>query len=611
MKKKFISFMVSASMFFGILSANAVSISFVDLEQSDKTSDIDEIGQTEETNLYEEVFNSEIIEIQNDEIYIDKNSLEINANSSEATDYGIMTTAVEDGTLEYVKTVSGHSYTAFIRYDGANMYWSKSTGYDTKYEPYINVPENKNASCPHSSYGSRTAEKVPIFENIYLSRGSILYFHLNGSSCSHSGSTATLYLSDAHSSPVSYNSDNQKYDIGTMVVTSGQNASGTDFWYTIHKSGYYTVDAIGKATACSRSYGHGIYMNQTYYIYRYKYSISYNLNNGSLSKTNPTYYYEEDEDIVLNNPTKTGYTFLGWTGSNGSTASTNVVIPGGSMGNRTYTANWKINQYPVTYIDLAPDSEELGRTTRYVNWNSSVRGSDLGSNIAENVYYNGYYYASDTTATVTTEGAIVYRKFEATNIDKEVNLNWNDNNDKDDVRPDKYTLKLKQNGKVIKEVELPSSQTNYTFTNLPKYDSNGNKYEYSFDASASDRYKTRFDDNGNIIEDYQPASFSVIIPKQIVLDGNTGKADYTVSVNGVFYYNDTLTVKPKSSFIMTDRSDISTMKVNVNQIKIGFIKEDDVSNGCIANGSVQTDKANFAGLWNGTFNFDIKFVIKN
>lgn len=303
---------------------------------------------------------------------------------------------------------------------------------------------------------------------------------------------------------------------------------------------------------------------------------------------------------------------MGWTGSNGATPQTNVTIDGGSYGNRTYIANWKLNQYPVTYIDVAPNGEEIGRTVKNIDWNTSVRGSDLGSNTVENAYHNGYYYVSDTTATVTTEGAVVYRKFETSSIDKEVNLNWNDNNNKDGVRPETYKLKLRQNGKVIKEVELPSSQTGYTFRNLPNYDANGQKYEYSFDASASDRYKIRFDDNGNVIvEDYQPANFSVVIPKMIVLDGSTGKADYTVSVNGTFYYNDTLTVKPESSFNMTDRSNISTIKANVYQIKTGFTKEDGISNGCIANGIIQLDRDNFVGLWNGVFNFDIRFVMKN
>ena len=111
----------------------------------------------------------------------------------------------------------------------------------------------------------------------------------------------------------------------------------------------------------------------------------------------------------------------------------------------------------------------------------------------------------------------------------------------DGFRPEKYKLKLKQNGKVIDEIELSSDETNYTFSNLPKYDENGTPYQYTFDVDASERYNIRFDDNGNlIVEDYLPANFSVIIPKQIVLDGNTGKADYqiiisVISISATFY----------------------------------------------------------------------------
>ena len=586
MKKRILSLIMSVSLVIGTISVSAVSINFED------------INDVNNENLSNEEFDSEIIEIQNDEIYVD-NSLEIDAISSEATDYGIMTTAVEDGTLEYVKTVSGYGYTATTQRSSSNHYWSISTGSDADLN---NTLLKGNGSSGYKNFGATSSSKVPLFDYVYLPRGSVLKFELYGTSCGHVGSNAQVYLSNGIDSTY----------IGALTVPKTDENLPTKsvvLNYTLHKSGNYKAEGIGVSYNCTSSSGHGIFIKSTYDIYRYKYSISYNLNSGSLSKTNPTYYYEEDEDIVLNNPTKTGYTFLGWTGSNGSITSTNVVIPGGSTGNKTYTANWKINQYPVTYIDLAPDNEELGRTTRYVNWNSSVRGSDLGSNTVENVYYNGYYYVSDTTATVTTEGAIVYRKFEATNIDKTVSLTWNDNDDEDGVRPDKYTLKLKQNGKVINEVELPSSQTNYTFTDLPKYDSNGNKYEYSFDASASDRYEIRFDDNGNlIIEDYLPANFSVIIPKQIVLDGNTGEASYTVSVNGTFYYNDTLTVIPEKSLTLSDRSNISTMKANVSLTQTHFSKEDISS---VVNGIISTDKKLFAGKWNGSFNFDIKFVMQN
>ena len=140
----------------------------------------------------------------------------------------------------------------------------------------------------------------------------------------------------------------------------------------------------------------------------------------------------------------------------------------------------------------------------------------------------------------------------------------------------------------------------------------GNPYHYSFDVDASDRYDINFDEEGNlIIEDYLPADFSVRIPKQIVLDGNTGKADYQITVNGTFYYNDTLTVEPESSLILTDRSSISTMQAKVNQIKTGFTKEDNVSKGCNTKGSIQTNKTLFPGSWSGAFNFDIKFKMQN
>lgn len=62
---------------------------------------------------------------------------------------------------------------------------------------------------------------------------------------------------------------------------------------------------------------------------------------------------------------------------------------------------------------------------------------------------------------------------------------------------------------------------------------------------------------------------------------------------------------------MTDRNSISSMKANVLQSKQSFTKEDGVSNGSITNGSIQVDRTNFAGLWTGTFNFDIKFLMQN
>ena len=77
------------------------------------------------------------------------------------------------------------------------------------------------------------------------------------------------------------------------------------------------------------------------------YTITYQLDGGTASG-NPTKYTIESEAITLKNPTKTGYTFAGWSGD-GLTGSENenVTIAAGSTGNRTYTAHW-IAAYGVT-----------------------------------------------------------------------------------------------------------------------------------------------------------------------------------------------------------------------------------------------------------------------
>ncbi len=77
------------------------------------------------------------------------------------------------------------------------------------------------------------------------------------------------------------------------------------------------------------------------------YSITYNLNGGSISGQKNNYNVEETFKLV--NPTRTGYTFTGWTGSNGNTASTSVTIPKGTIGNKSYTANWKVINYSISY----------------------------------------------------------------------------------------------------------------------------------------------------------------------------------------------------------------------------------------------------------------------
>lgn len=77
------------------------------------------------------------------------------------------------------------------------------------------------------------------------------------------------------------------------------------------------------------------------------YSITYDLDGGTA--TNPSTHGIESAEITLNNPSKRGYTFLGWTGSNGDEPSLEVTIPAGNTDDLSYKANWELNVYSITY----------------------------------------------------------------------------------------------------------------------------------------------------------------------------------------------------------------------------------------------------------------------
>ena len=96
-----------------------------------------------------------------------------------------------------------------------------------------------------------------------------------------------------------------------------------------------------------------------------EYTIEYDLDGGDEVSENPTSYTKQDEDIVLQAPTKEGYEFMGWTGTDIETMTKEVTIAKGSKGDRQYKANWKIARYTITY-DLDGGTEpDPANTTQY------------------------------------------------------------------------------------------------------------------------------------------------------------------------------------------------------------------------------------------------------
>ncbi len=69
---------------------------------------------------------------------------------------------------------------------------------------------------------------------------------------------------------------------------------------------------------------------------------------GGNAGSSEVYFYTVEQTVTLPTPTRTGYTFLGWTGEGITTPQPNVTIPKGSTGDKTYIENWEVNIYTIT-----------------------------------------------------------------------------------------------------------------------------------------------------------------------------------------------------------------------------------------------------------------------
>ncbi len=664
MKKRILSVLLGCSLLVGTVFTNAVSIEFEEIDNcgtdnvinvyAEKTENSNSplATEIEDYNLQNVCFDFENKENQSLDIYENTNNITTLSETESLISYIMHTNDIyyqgnnfmesnNFGTFVYYTNTSIDD-TKYIIYrnaiqNGSNLYDLViypfnviGTGGVKGDEPGFSVKSNSTTGFKmYVTKHNNISEKINLniiigFTDLdikeFVTMPSDFKLIHKGSKISENNGTYTGITECNNNNP------KEMYDSGAVLGMFQIPEDGTVIYYGSSMNSGRTTWLVHKPIQ--------EYVNQN------AYTIEFNHNGGSGNAMRPIIKFGSTSSLMIGNisntvPTRTGYTFKGWSatpelnekrvaydiGNTGAVQTSDLWTyenychyTGGDSSNRTLTlyAQWEVNQYPITYIDVDENDNEIGRTTRLADYDTFVKGSDIGDDKTDNAYYSQYRYVSDTSTKVTTDGVVVYRIFKFCETEAKSNLQWNDNNNADGFRPEKYKLKLKQNGKVIDETELSSDQTNYTFPNLPKYDSNGNAYKYSFDVDASNRYQIVFDEDGNlIVEEYLPANFSVTIPKIIVLDGNKGNADYAVLVNGTFYYNDTLTVIPESSLTLTDRSKISSMQADISQQKTVFMKEDGVASGTSANGSIQVDRSNFAGIWKGHFNFDIKFKMQN
>ena len=151
--------------------------------------------------------------------------------------------------------------------------------------------------------------------------------------------TAPTYTVTLHANGGTINNGNvteYTYGVGaalpTDVTRTGYTFKG---WYDNEGLTGDPVTAIGNTETGNKEYWAKWEINQ--------YTITYDLAGGT-AEGNPNTYTIETGAFTLKNPTKSGYTFTGWsgTGLDGENNMT-VTIPTGSTGNRTYTAHWRYN----------------------------------------------------------------------------------------------------------------------------------------------------------------------------------------------------------------------------------------------------------------------------
>ena len=118
--------------------------------------------------------------------------------------------------------------------------------------------------------------------------------------------------------------------------------------------------------------------------------------------------------------------------------------------------------------------------------------------------------------------------------------------------------------------------------------------------------------NGTIVEEVKvtavkTAEFTITIPKEIVMDGETATATYEVNVVGDIAGDQTITVDPDDNFLLSEAGGKADVTCTVTQDDVTFTSSQiAVVDGKTVEGSLAAPDLT-AGDWAGKFNFTITY----
>ena len=134
------------------------------------------------------------------------------------------------------------------------------------------------------------------------------------------------------------------------------------------------------------------------------YNITYNLNGGINATNNPSTFTVNTPTFTIQNPTRLGYTFLGWTSDSPTT------IPLGSTGDRVFTANWSspiIYHIEYTFEGMLPGFESQVINSNPVTYTVNTATFTLNEPVLAHHTFEGWLIDGDLVDEVTvTQGSI-------------------------------------------------------------------------------------------------------------------------------------------------------------------------------------------------------------
>ena len=256
------------------------------------------------------------------------------------------------------------------------------------------------------------------------------------------------------------------------------------------------------------------------------YSITYYLNGGKVATENLTSYNTETNTFTLNNPTRDGYDFTGWTGTNGTTPSKTITITKGSGGNRTYTANWNNKILTITLDNQSANTS--GTTKAYLKYNNgwysnlgvTTQITSITKPTKKGHTFKGYYTQVNGKGDCIINSNGVPQSNTFTLINTTIYAYWTINYysithsmNTDTSIGNKYTVKDASNNSI-------SSGSTYAYDSQIKLEATGNNLQgYDF---------LRWEINGSSVA---ASSYTFKLTQDTTIKAYFGKRDMSIIVN--------------------------------------------------------------------------------